>query len=644
VDGVLYANFAWGSVEIGDLLGSFLSAMGVSEEVMPAELGERLALYRARSVGRRFLLVLEDVEHEEQVMPLIPLAPDSVVLITTRAALEQLAMVGAELLSLGPLDAPAARELLGHLIGRSRTRAEPDAVDELVRMSGGSPLAMQVCGRYLSSHEWPVSRLVGEILAGSDHPIAAGAEDEADLLFTGVYRTLNPSAAELYRRLALHPGPSFTPIVASVVAGVQSPSVHADLRELFAMQLIENVSGRSRFHQPLLRHARVALEADEPKAEQDAAAARIVDFYASAARRLGLTIEPERQLPALGPGGWLDEPPSWSEGDAMAWFDAERSNLLAVIHDAADRDWNGRAWTIGEALAPAFRRREHRSAEALEIYTLAATAARRLANPAAEARIRVYLAQTHMALADWGRAEHELDLAAALVRRLDDSSVEALVEEVAAPDIVLGADESFLSLEPSPGVSRLEVERYTASGGESALLRVSDRSALRVESHPESFALVWPATCALSDLAERVLVTADTEPEAHTTALVVDGNGSVAEAPLDEMLDRIAADDLEFARLELTDLVITWNRRADPVLSPGDGLVHEVGLGSESFNRELVRDLLTRTAVESISDSAEDIVEASCEILMNASALQMEESEMADGEEEAAGGEEVEGA
>lgn len=593
-DGIFYADFAWGDVEIQDLLGAILGGLGVATDQMPAGFEDRVELYRARSVGKRLLVLLEDVEQEAQMGPLIPaLAPQSAVIATTRAPVEGMVFSGAHRIDVPPLASPAARELLALVAGRARVEGEARAVDELVGMSQGLPLAVRIAAQRLRVDAGlTVGSLVREMASSPDDSTAAYAEGEADFLINGVYRTLPSEAALLYRRLAAHPGPSFTPLIASIAAGDPELSVGGALGGFHKLQLVESRGGRSRFHQPLLRHAAAALRADEPGEERHAAA-RIADFYATAAVLFGLTTEPESHPSILD----LKESGSrWSEAEALAWFDAEWPNLLAVMEDATDRDWSGRAQVIGEALILAVAKREGGAA----------------------VQLRNYLAHGFGPLGQDEWTGREPALAGETAPGLSEESVAAFLAEAAAPVVL---EPERLRVEWPVEAEPLALERYLASGGESALLRLADESALRVEAHVDSFALVWPAKCSLGSLVERVVSEADIAPEAKSMALIVADDGTVEEVGLDENFSRFSgfdADDIEFVRLDLTDRVVTWRRCADPALHSGIDPTQELGLGADWLDHERVRDLLQQTGVESISAAAERLVDAASGVLNRA--------------------------
>src|SRR6185369_12470439 len=88
-DGQLYANlrgFDPGGLEAGpdEILRVFLDALGVPPQRMPADLDALTGLYRSLLTGRRVLIVLDNAATAGQVRPLLPGAPGSLVVVTSR--------------------------------------------------------------------------------------------------------------------------------------------------------------------------------------------------------------------------------------------------------------------------------------------------------------------------------------------------------------------------------------------------------------------------------------------------------------------------------------------------------------------------------------------------------------------------------
>ena len=88
-------------VDPADALASLLLTAGVPAAQIPPGVDARAARWRDHAAGKKILLVLDDAAGHEQVRPLLPGTPGSLVLITSRrrlAALEDAAVVSLDTL------------------------------------------------------------------------------------------------------------------------------------------------------------------------------------------------------------------------------------------------------------------------------------------------------------------------------------------------------------------------------------------------------------------------------------------------------------------------------------------------------------------------------------------------------------------
>ncbi|MEZ0090834.1 BTAD domain-containing putative transcriptional regulator [Streptacidiphilus sp. EB129] len=158
--GQLYAHLGGRDAPLtpGRVLARFLADLGVPADRVPADVEQATALYRSLTADRRLLVLLDDAVHAAQVRPLVPGGAGSRLVVTSRERLGDLD--GAHIITLRPMDQDAALELLGSIIGRHRTEAEPHAAREVVDRCAGLPLAIRIAGaRYLSRPHWNLARL-----------------------------------------------------------------------------------------------------------------------------------------------------------------------------------------------------------------------------------------------------------------------------------------------------------------------------------------------------------------------------------------------------------------------------------------------------------------------------------------------------
>jgi DNA-binding SARP family transcriptional activator len=146
--GQLYVNLrgldpATPPMEPAEALRLFLDALGVPPHRIPADTEGRAALFRSLLDDRQMLIVLDNARNVAQVRPLLPGAPGSLVVVTTRNELTGLvAAEGAVPLTLDVLGDGEAHEMLARRLGRARVAAEPGAADEIIAACARLPLAL----------------------------------------------------------------------------------------------------------------------------------------------------------------------------------------------------------------------------------------------------------------------------------------------------------------------------------------------------------------------------------------------------------------------------------------------------------------------------------------------------------------------
>lgn len=434
-DGQIYVDFREhrhnDASAVGTVLGELLRSLGLPDEVIPTSTGERANRFRTETADRRLLLLLDDVQHASEVTQLLPTSPDSVVLVTTNGKLTELFRIGAHPVELGPLERPSAEKLLADLIGKDRIREGP-AVAELVKLCAGLPIALSICGARLAGSDRSVSWLVEELSDEAGRLSELEYEEGRSLqaVFDEGYAPLSEPAQLLHRSLGMFPGTTMTATVAGAASGIEARPALRLLDELSAACLIEEVGDRRFAYHDLLRtHAHLTALKVDSEEDRDSAVRRVIDFYVGAAQRMDRAIALDRlrltaEPPPLLPG----EAALHNPADALAWFEVERSNLLAVLHEAFDRGLDEAVWHMGEALWLAYRSHGH-WVEALEVFGLATEAARRDGDGDAEARMRSQLARAYMELGDLELAMKELKACGELMRTSPNRALAASVIE-----------------------------------------------------------------------------------------------------------------------------------------------------------------------------------------------------------------------
>ncbi|MBM2618459.1 transcriptional regulator, SARP family protein [Actinoplanes sp. LDG1-06] len=304
-----------------DVLRGFLVALGVPPDRLPAGETELGGLFRSLAAGRRMLIVLEDPADDDQVRALLPGTDSCLTVVTSRTRLNGLAVApGAAALTLGLLDAPAARELLAARLGYD----PPPEADEVIRLCDGLPLALSIVAAQAA--EVPLSALADQLREEGRRLDAIATGDGATdprATFAWSYHRLPERAARLFRLLSRHPGPDFTPAAAASLIG----EPEAPVADLAAAHLISSPApGRFTMHALLRAYAAEVDDGEDPEATT-----RLFDHYLHSAAAADRLVGPyshvtDGEPPA--PGAVVLTPAG--DAAASAWLRDEALNLAAV--------------------------------------------------------------------------------------------------------------------------------------------------------------------------------------------------------------------------------------------------------------------------------------------------------------------------
>jgi DNA-binding SARP family transcriptional activator len=380
-------------------LRTVLEAFGTAPQSLPRDTAALAAHYRTVLADRRVLLLLDNARDAEQVRPLLPGAPGSLVIVTSRNRLTGLVKDGALPFHLDVLSPAEARDLLALRLGHQRVAAEPAAVEEIITLCARLPLALAVAAaRAATRPTFPLAVLADE-LRDSQGSLDAFSEGDDDVdvraVFSWSYHALTPCAARVFRLLAVHPGPDISLAAAASLAGLTVPHVRRLLAELTRAHLAdERVPRRFSVHDLLRAYAgELADTVDDPE-ELRTVRHRMYDHYlhsAVAAAESASLIRDRIRLAPLSVGVCPEEF-TGAEQRASAWFAAEQAVLLEVVRQAEAARFDRHTWQLAWAVEHSLGRRG--MWHDLDVVLRAAmTAARRLDDPGAEAYVLRALAQ-----------------------------------------------------------------------------------------------------------------------------------------------------------------------------------------------------------------------------------------------------------
>ncbi|MEU4524577.1 BTAD domain-containing putative transcriptional regulator [Amycolatopsis sp. NPDC024027] len=402
-DGQLYVNLrgfdpTGSPVPPADAVRGFLEALAVPDDRIPRSPDAQVGLYRTLLANRRVLVVLDNAGAAGQVRPLLPGAPGSVVLVTSRDQLTGLVTAGAHPLGVDLLDTAEARAVLRRRIGPDRITAEPAAADEIISLCAHLPLALAVVAARAAIHPgFGLAVLAGQLrdARGLDEFADADPATDPRAVFSWSYLRLDPAAARLFRLFGVHPGPDIGTRAAASLAGLSTGRTRALLTELAHAHLIaEPVPGRYTLHDLLRAYAAELAHAEESPAGRTAAVHRMLGHYAHTAYLADGFLDPRLEVPpelTPLPGG--AEPERITEHRrALAWFEAEHRVLLQLVH--ADTEFDARVWELAWSMQRFLLRRGYWHDE-IQALTAALAAARRLGDERKQAFAHLHLGGTH---------------------------------------------------------------------------------------------------------------------------------------------------------------------------------------------------------------------------------------------------------
>jgi DNA-binding SARP family transcriptional activator len=276
-------------------LRDLLCMIGVPAQEIPDEAAARATRWRTATAGRHLLLVLDDAVSAEQVRPLLPSTPGSLVLITSRQRLVGLEASNALVLdTLGPTE---AAELFAAMAG-DRAAGAPPAVAEVVELCAFLPLAVRIAAARLTHRPlWTVEDLAARLRGEERRLIELSAGDRGVAsAFALSYRHLDTGGRRVFRRLGLHPGPDFDVHAAAALCDRPVAEVEAALEGLLDANLVlQRDHGRYRCHDLVRQFAIEAGAAEDPEAERAAAIDRVRDYYLATAAVAMRLVEPTEQ-------------------------------------------------------------------------------------------------------------------------------------------------------------------------------------------------------------------------------------------------------------------------------------------------------------------------------------------------------------
>jgi DNA-binding SARP family transcriptional activator/Tfp pilus assembly protein PilF len=409
------------ALSANEALTTLLAGLGLPAARIPTEPGALAGMYRSALHQRRVLVVLDNAASADQIAALVPPSPTCLLLVTSRHRLTGLAVDHAvstvELDALLPDD---AMTLLRRVLGADRVTGEPAAACQLIELCDRMPLALRIAAAKLTARpRGQIAELVAA-LSGADMLDALsvpGDSRSVRTVFAGAYHALSDPAATMFRRLGRHPGPTFTAALAATLIEATAVTAQATLDELTSAHLVVDMGmDRYRFHDLIRAYARECAETGEASRSS----ARIIDWYLTVADIANRVFDPARDRAGpISVSPPIEAPIPADHDTALAFLDAERANLLPVARHASEQGDQLAAWRLTYLLTSFHTLRGH-WAEQVELVSLGLAAARSLADPVAEAFMRLGLGLAYNATQRYDEALEHLRVALDLMRAAGD--------------------------------------------------------------------------------------------------------------------------------------------------------------------------------------------------------------------------------
>jgi tetratricopeptide (TPR) repeat protein/transcriptional regulator with XRE-family HTH domain len=345
-DGHLYLDLrGYGPGEVVsplEALGQLLRSLGVDDRAIPDGVSEAAALYRSRLAGLRMLILLDNANGAGQLMPLLPGAPGSAVIVTSRRALTTLP--GFRQINLAPLSEADSVELLAKIAAGSQVSPQSAAARSIAQLTGRLPLAVRLIGARLAARpSWPVEYVVEQLedehrrldeLGTGESGVRASIAGSVEFLATSNDK-LDQQAATALDLLGLPNTSDLITLTAAHLLGEPVEHTEQMLERLVDLNLLESIGpGRYRFHDLILAFARERAHQVLSEGTRTDALARLLHLYTGIAWKCQELTHLRGQRLALASPLPASMPDFADVTAALAWLDRERSNLLKAFRQA----------------------------------------------------------------------------------------------------------------------------------------------------------------------------------------------------------------------------------------------------------------------------------------------------------------------
>lgn len=227
-------------VRTKDVANELLRAVGVENPN-----GDKAALWREKARGKRFLIIVDDVQDADQIKDLH--TPGSAMILTSVRRLNQLP--GVSWIKIAGLTNGEAREFLGKVLDPVRIDAEPEQAEEVLARLSYLPNPIRVIGGKLSARpHWTIAMLLAQM--GRETTLGSAIPSDCRAVLTPLIkaeRQLTDVERHLLRCFARQDSDTIDVCQAVEMSGIEIGAIDLLLESLADVHLIEPlVLGRYR--------------------------------------------------------------------------------------------------------------------------------------------------------------------------------------------------------------------------------------------------------------------------------------------------------------------------------------------------------------------------------------------------------------
>lgn len=336
-------------VQQGELLGQALQGLGMAESELPTSDVDRAAAFQRVSAGKAFLMVIKEVASADQVRALIPgSAPRATVVATTHSMLRDLLLEDFVDVALTKLPADATRELLVKSMRGAAAQVPFAVIDELAELCDGFPLLVRILGAQLVGRPHLADQHLQDLRASESALLTMDDAQRVATFLNLAYNAMDPDLRRPYRHLSLLSGPTFSAEAAAVALETDVRGTGRVLERLLETNLLQRDghTGRYSFYRVVRADAGLrALQEDGPESVRSSTE-RITTWYLREAIPRDAALANRWRIGREFDGYAAVSAQRVPRADAIKWFEAEWTSVVACVRTAHDQGVHEVAWQL----------------------------------------------------------------------------------------------------------------------------------------------------------------------------------------------------------------------------------------------------------------------------------------------------------